>query len=150
MTATDEPAAPGQARPALTTIHHVGLTVTDAEASASWYERVLGFERHFTEPHHGSQAGGYAIVLGTPDMSLAIGLDHHPGNGGDGFDPTRTGLDHVCLQTASVAELHAWARRLDAVGVEHSGVYPMEGKPISLLTFRDPDGIQLELVAFDI
>jgi catechol 2,3-dioxygenase-like lactoylglutathione lyase family enzyme len=149
MTATDGPAVPDQVRPALTTIHHVGLTVTDAEASAAWYERVLGLQRHFTEPHNGGQGGGYAIVLGTPDRSLSIGLDHHPGNRGEGFDPTRTGLDHVCLQTPSVAELHAWANRLDGMRVEHSGVYAMEGLPISLLTFRDPDGIQLELVAFD-
>ena len=37
----------------------------------------------------------------------------------------------------------------DAAGVENSGVYAMEGMPISLVTFHDPDGIQLELIAFD-
>jgi catechol 2,3-dioxygenase-like lactoylglutathione lyase family enzyme len=143
MTTTNE-----RVRPALAGIHHVGLTVADVEASAAWYERVLGLGRQFTEPHHGSAAGGYAIVLGTPDMSLNIGLDHHPGNDGDGFDPTRTGLDHLCLRVASLDDLHGWASHLDAEGVVHSGVYAMEGMPISLLTLRDPDGIQLELIAF--
>jgi len=39
---------------------------------------------------------------------------------------------------------------LDAEGIENSGVYAMEQMPISLVTFLDPDGIQLELIAFDV
>ncbi len=148
MATTANHAAPRGVRPALTGIQHIGLTVADVDASAGWYERVLGLARQFDEPHHQSALEGYSIVLGTPDMSLNVGLDHHPANQGEPFDPTRTGLDHLCLQTASVDELHAWAAHLDAEGVEHSNVYAMEGMPISLLTFRDPDGIQLELIAF--
>jgi glyoxylase I family protein len=148
MTTTEHDAAPTTAHSALVGIQHAGLTVTDVEASAAWYERVLGLSRQFNEPHHRSEHGGYAIVMGTPDMSLNVGLDHHPANTGEAFDPTRTGLDHLCLQTASLEGLHAWAAHLDAEGVEHSGVYAMDGMPISLLTFSDPDGIQLELIAF--
>jgi glyoxylase I family protein len=147
MTTTDTTSST-PVRPVLAGIHHVGLTVTDTEASATWYQRMLGLHREFDEPHHQSDQGGYSVVLGTPDMSLSIGLDHHPANQGEGFDPTRTGLDHLCFQAASLAELHLWAAHLDAEGVEHSGVYAMEGMPISLLTFHDPDGIQLELIAF--
>lgn len=33
------------AAPALTTIHHYSPTVSDVEASAAWYERVLGLSR---------------------------------------------------------------------------------------------------------
>lgn len=80
-------------------------------------------------------------------MSFSVGLDHHPANPGEGFDCTRTGLDHLCFKVAAVDDLHAWATHLDAVGVAHSGVYAMEGFPISLVTFLDPDGIQLELLA---
>lgn len=136
--------------PGLTGIQHVGLTVTDVDASRAWYERVLGLQTQFEEPHHGSDAGGYAVVLGTADMSLNIGLDHHPAHDGAAFDPTRTGLDHLCLQVANPELLHAWAGHLDREGVEHSGVYPMEGTPFTLLTFNDPDGIQLELIAMAI
>jgi catechol 2,3-dioxygenase-like lactoylglutathione lyase family enzyme len=139
---TTETEAPG-----LTGIQHVGLTVTDVEASRSWYERVLGLQSQFEEPHHESAAGGYAVVLGTPDMSLNIGLDHHPTHDGARFDPTRTGLDHLCLQVVDPSALDAWAAHLDREGVENSGVYPMEGTPFTLLTFNDPDGIQLELIA---
>jgi glyoxylase I family protein len=52
------------------------------------------------------------------------------------------------LPSASLDELQAWAVHLDTEGVENSGVYAMESMPISLVTFRDPDGIQLELIAF--
>lgn len=134
--------------PVLTGIQHIGLTVRDVEASAEWYRRILRLERQFQEPHHQSDQGGHAVVLGTPDMSLNVGLDHHPANGGDGFDPTRTGLDHVCFQVSSTDALAAWAAHLDHHGVANSGVYAMEGTPFSLLTFNDPDGIQLELIAF--
>jgi hypothetical protein len=37
---------------------------------------------------------------------------------------------------------------LNSQDVTNSGVYPMEGFPLSLVTFRDPDGVQLELIAF--
>lgn len=134
--------------PELTGIQHVGLTVSDVEASAEWYERVLGLQRQFEEPHHHSDEGGYAVVLGTPDMSLNVGLDHHPANDGGGFDPTRTGLDHVCFQVGSTGDLTEWAAHLDRHAVTNSGVYVMDGTPFSLLTFNDPDGIQLELIAF--
>lgn len=148
MTTTGPTITERRARPALVGIQHVGLTVADVEVSAAWYERVLGLHRQFSEPHHQSEAGGYSIVLGTPDMSLNVGLDHHPAHTGEGFDPTRTGLDHVCFQVTSLDELEGWAAHLDSEGVASSGVYPMEGLPLSLLTFRDPDGIQLELMAF--
>lgn len=148
MTTNEAASASAPVRPALAGIQHVGLTVTDVEVSAGWYERVLGLQRQFDEPHHLSDQGGYAVVLGTPDMSLNLGLDHHPANRGEGFDATRTGLDHVCFQVGTLDQLHAWAAHLDAEGVRHSGVYAMGEMPISLLTLRDPDGIQLELIAF--
>jgi glyoxylase I family protein len=135
-------------RPALAGIHHVGLTVTDVRASADWYQRVLGLEYLFEVPHHMSEQGGYTIVVGPHDLSFSIGVDHHPANRDEGFDETRTGLDHLCFAVASVDDLHAWAAHLDAAGIAHSGVYAMEGFPLSLVTFRDPDGISLELLAF--
>lgn len=135
-------------RSALTAIHHVGITVTNAEVSATWYEQVLGFQRQFKEQHYRSDAGGYTIVLSPPDSSFSIGVDHHPGNSGDNFDPTRTGLDHLSFQVPSVDSLHAWVTHLNRQAIPNSGVYPMDGFPLSLVTFCDPDGVQLELIAF--
>lgn len=58
---------------------------------------------------------------------------------------TRTGLDHVGLAVASRAELEGWQRHLAELGVSHS---PIADRPYgSVLVFRDPDNIQLELFA---
>ena len=79
MTSTHtDNAVDGITSPTLAGIQHVGLTVRDVDASVEWYVRVLGLERQFDELHHHSDQGGYAVVLGTSDMSLNVGLDHHP------------------------------------------------------------------------
>ncbi|MDQ4119227.1 MAG: hypothetical protein M3235_20040 [Actinomycetota bacterium] len=50
MTSTDTaPAAKATLRPTLTGIHHIGITVTDIEASVAWYERVRHY-RTFCDP----------------------------------------------------------------------------------------------------
>lgn len=41
-------------------------------------------------------------------------------------------------------DLVEWAARLDEMGVEHSGIKEFDYTADSMLTFRDPDNIQLE------
>ena len=54
-------------RPPMAGIHHVSPTVTDVEASAAWYQRVLGLERIPPRfPHFGNEETGYAVVLADP------------------------------------------------------------------------------------
>ncbi len=131
--------------PRLGGIHHIGLTVSDVEASEAWYTRVLGLTRAFVEPHH--QGRGYAVVLHRPDSLLFMGLDKHDANQSERFDECRTGLDHVSFHVADRAELDAWADHLDREGVPHSGITECtEPFPYALLVFRDPDNIQLELI----
>lgn len=132
--------------PPLAGIHHVGLTVTDVDRSEAWYTAVLGWQRLFVEPHHESDEEGYAVVLGHPDYGFNIGIEHHPANDGGSFDPRTTGLDHLCFAVPDLATLAAWAEHLDRLGIANSGVYPIEGTPYSIISFDDPDGIQLELI----
>lgn len=135
--------------PPISAIQHIGLTVTDVERSEAWYGRVLGMHRIFTEPHHGGNGQGYAVVLGAPALGLNIGLDHHPDGHGRRFDPCVTGLDHVCFSVASRTELDNWTAHLERCGVLHSGVteFEMGGMHFAVLNFRDPDDIALELMA---
>ncbi|HET7072493.1 MAG TPA: VOC family protein, partial [Mycobacterium sp.] len=46
-------------------------------------------------------------------------------------------------------ELAAWVARLDELGIQHTGIRD-EKEPMaySTVVFRDPDNIQLELIAF--
>lgn len=126
-------------------LHHVALTVTDIDASIAWYKDLFDFEELTRDDHFGG-SGGYAVVLGLPDWSMAVVLNHHPTNGGEGFDPVRTGLDHVGFVMPDRAALEEWESRLSDKGVKHSPISDHEWG--SSLNFRDPDDMQLQLIAF--
>lgn len=131
--------------PGLGSIHHISLTVTDLEASVAWYERVLGVQAVAEEFHQ----GGKAIILVEPRSGIGLGLHRHEGNPGEPFSETRTGLDHVAFSVATRADLEAWQRRLEGLGVPYSPIADVE-EPLaySVVVFRDPDNIELELIAF--
>ena len=108
--------------PAVAGYHHFAPTVSDVEASAKWYERVFGMTRvPVAFPHHGAEQEGYAVVLTEPHSGLVLGLHHHDANPGQSFDERRTGLDHMSFAVAARADLGAWARWLDSLGIENSG-----------------------------
>ena len=86
---------------------------------------------------------GY-VSLREPTTDLEICLVHHRANPGDPFSEFRTGLDHLEFFVAQRADLDDWVERLDALGVEHSGITQPSYTPNAMLTFRDPDNIQLE------
>lgn len=117
------------------------LTVTDPVRSASWYERVLGFTRTgqfpSDEPHQ--------VDLHRTDVHLSLCLVRHADSSDARFDESRIGLDHLEFLVDGPAELEAWRSHFDELGVEHSGIKKPEWSSSQILTFRDPDGIQLEL-----
>ena len=124
--------------PALT---HVALTVRDLSVSVPWYEALLDAQPVLdedTDPdfHH------TVYLLGT----TLLGLHQHAKPAPDEpFSEFRVGLDHVAFGCADRAELERWVQRLDELGVEHSDIKDRAyGSGVS---FRDPDGIALELFA---
>ena len=134
--------------PTVTGVHHFSPTVSDVEASAEWYGRVFGMDRvPISFPHHGAEEGGYAVLLMDPRSGMAIGLHHHNANPGQVFHESRTGLDHISFGVAERADLDVWASWLDELGIKHSGVIDTN-HPVSysVVVFRDPDNIQLELI----
>jgi catechol-2,3-dioxygenase len=143
MTITTEPAKLRTA-PSLTGISHVGLTVRDITTSEAWYADVLGLVRVFVEPH--SAGEGYAVVMTRPGTALYLGLDHHPDADRQEFSERRTGLDHLALAVETREDLDRWAARLDALGIEHGTITDVsEPVPHAQMTFRDPDGIAIEV-----
>lgn len=130
-------------------LHHVALTVTDLDASAEWYSEVFDIKPQFDVPHR----GGTGRVLTDDEQKLAIVLHRHDGNAGEKFVETRTGLDHLGLMVSDRSELERWQDHLVERGVERSDAAdrPLTQAPIvdefygSVLTFRDPDNIALEL-----
>jgi glyoxylase I family protein len=134
--------------PAITGFHHFSPTVSDVEVSAQWYERVLGMNRiPVTFPHYGSESSGYGVVLIEPRSGITIGLHHHAANAGQPADECHTGLDHISFAVSQRADLDAWASWLDQLGVKNSGAVDTDNPiPYSVVVFRDPDNIQLELI----
>ncbi|WP_082698495.1 VOC family protein [Mycobacterium sp. GA-2829] len=130
-------------------VHHVSLTVTNLETSIAWYQRVFRTERlDLTIPHYGREETGYSVLLPEPRSGVIFGLHTNTGNRGEPFDEARTGLDHVSFGVAGRDALVAWTAWLDEIGVPHTGIVD-ETEPItySTVVFRDPDNIQLELIA---
>jgi catechol 2,3-dioxygenase-like lactoylglutathione lyase family enzyme len=129
--------------PALTGVHHLGLTVGDIDRSERWYAEVLGLVRAFVEPH--PTGGGHTVVMTCPATALFLGLDHHPRADRAQFDPRRTGLDHLALRVADRADLDMWVDRLDGLGISHEPVHENAEPPFASVLLRDPDGIPIEL-----
>lgn len=123
----------------LAAFSHVSLSVRDLDASAAWYEGVLGFVELFREEHDVQRARVYRFGNG----GLALGLTQHRAGDDAGFDPARTGLDHLAFLVEDSAEMDRWVERLTAAGVTHSGLQPTP--PGTFLNFKDPDGIALAL-----
>lgn len=122
-------------------LHHVSLTVSDLERSVPWYRRVLGFEL-VGDQHH---RGGRTVVLAFPSGDVVLLLQEHKAHEGATFSEFRPGLDHLSFRLADERELEAWCARFDELGIDHQ---PIRRETYgSVLIFRDPDRIQLELFA---
>jgi glyoxylase I family protein len=138
-------------KPSHPQLHHIALTVTDLDASVRWYEQVFGIAFMGEVPHQ----GGTGKIVRDDGGRLSFVLHRHDTNDGETFVETRTGLDHVGLRVDSREELVAWQDHLEEHGVKRSAAAdrPLTQSPIadvsygSVLVFRDPDNIQLELFA---
>ena len=127
-----------EAFPALT---HVAITVRDLSVSKPWYGALFDTEPVIdedTDPdmHH------TVYLLG----NTLIGLHQHqtpPSK--ETFSEFQVGLDHIAFGCASRDELEKWSTRLDELGIVHGGI--KDAAYGSGVSFRDPDGIALELFA---
>lgn len=120
----------------------VNLTVSDPGTSASWYSQLLGLEQLYD--YTGADARMRYIALYEPSSQLVLCLVGHVENQAERFSEFRTGLDHLEFVVDHREDLDEWAARLDQLSIEHSGVKAPEYTKNAMLTFRDPDGIQLE------
>jgi glyoxylase I family protein len=127
--------------PPITAVHHLSLTVTDLDASAAWYREVFGLQQVMEETHE----GGRALVFMQPETGVFLGLHAHDHNDGRPFGESRTGLDHVSFAVGSRDDLAGWEKALRDRGAVVSPISDQRWG--SVLVFRDPDNIQLELCA---
>ena len=125
--------------PALT---HVAVTVSDIAASVEWYTRLFGAPPVLDEDEESGAFHHAVFALGGGTL---FGLHTHTGARPDEpFDERRIGLDHVAF-ACTAAELPAWSKRLDELGITHGGIKTAGYG--SGLSFRDPDNVALEFFA---
>lgn len=119
------------------------LSVREPATSATWYVEVFGFEvcRQFAGP----DGRVLDVCMVQPDTGIELCLVGHLKNNGEPFSEHRTGLDHLEFLVDDRADLDEWAERLSGLGVAHSGVKVAPASKNAMVTFRDPDNIQLEL-----
>jgi len=130
---------------------HVRLTVTDIETSKSFYDKVFGWpaaidmsDKADDPAVRGSQENFYGGVIYQTPQGTLFGLRPV---GGQGFDPDTTGLDHVSFAVESREALQEAAEALSSAGIEHGEINDMPDAGLAILSFQDPDGINLELTA---
>jgi glyoxylase I family protein len=128
--------------PSLTGRLSLTLTVRDPERSALWYRELFGLET--LSEHAGEDGEVEHLCIGDRANGLVLCFVHHGAESLDSFNELRIGLDHLEFFVPSRAELDDWASRLDSLGVRHSGVKTPTGSNNAMVTFRDPDNIQLE------
>jgi glyoxylase I family protein len=137
MTMTDASAG-RTTTPVLGAVTHVALTVRDLGVSVPFYRELIG-----ADPVLDEDTGPFRHVVFAMGGTL-LGLHLFPEGIEDvAHTPRRPGLDHVSFGCADRSELVAWERRLDEIGIEHGGI--VDAHYGSGLSFKDPDGLPLEL-----
>ena len=130
---------------------HVRLTVTDIQRSKTFYDQVFGwpaavdFSGSVGEPGVRESAEQFygGTIYQTPQGTL-FGLRPV---GSDSFDPDRTGLDHVSFAVASRSDLEQAHRALTDAGVACGDIIDFTDAGMAILSFQDPDDINIELTA---
>jgi glyoxylase I family protein len=124
--------------PTLGPITHVALTVRDLDVSVPWYQALIG-----DGPVLDEDTGPFRHTVFAVGGTL-LGLHQFPeGIEATPYSPRRVGMDHVAFGCADRDELVAWERRLDDLEIVHGGV--IDAHYGSALSFKDPDGLPLEL-----
>ena len=131
--------------------NHVRLTVTDIARSKDFYDRVFGWPVAVDA----STAVADLTVKNSPDHFFGGTIYQTPQGtlfglrpaGEDVFNSTRTGLDHISFSVDTRADLEAAQRALRDAGITHGEIIDLAGAGIAILSFQDPDDINIELTA---
>jgi glyoxylase I family protein len=124
-----------------TGVHHIRLIVTDPIRSRDFYTRFLNFTVAAELPP------GFVLTNGNMLLGVTPPWDETQALPNDRFSPHRIGLDHLSFGVADRAELHKAAALFQEHGVGHGEVRDLPPFGITILSFSDPDGIQVELTA---
>lgn len=128
-------------------LDHLVVNVTDAEASAQWYERALGMTRAVFDPGHG-KAPRISMRFGRQKINLRpVTTDKV-----EWFtaDHEAAGSDDLCFLTSASPETVVAHLRDCGIDIE-VGPVKKQGAVGTLTSVycRDPDGSLIEISSYD-
>jgi catechol 2,3-dioxygenase-like lactoylglutathione lyase family enzyme len=160
MTRAAQPATKETTMTSINKLHHVGIPVSNMERSLAWYEDVLGIvAANISGAGSGEVLSQMLEVPGADLRGVFIKVGDHvmfellqynsPAPEPYALRNCDVGAVHICFE---VDDIHAAHEQLKASGVHinHAPV-PLDGTGGDLdgywfCYFRDPDGVQLELM----
>lgn len=138
-------------------VHHVGVTVTDLDGAAAFWEALLGTPARDRRVLEGPQLGtlvGYVDVriascwLDLPG-GVALELLEYLDRPEQPYDPgtAHPGNVHICLHVDDMTRAHAHAVACGARPVSAAPITVMAGprRGTRVAYLRDPQGITIEL-----
>ena len=131
---------------AVTALDHLVVNVTDVEASARWYETILGAAREDFDPGQ-KKPRRTSVKFGTQKINLRpVGAD--PVEWFTGAHAT-AGSDDLCFLTDTAPNDVAAHLRAHDVAIEEGPVTKQGARgPIRSVYCRDPDGNLIEIASY--
>lgn len=120
-------------------IEHVNITVADPERTSDLMEALFDWRVRWSGP---SQNGGYTIHVGSNDHYVALHGGGDSAQVTEAFEKGRP-LNHIGIE---VEDLDAIEARVVAAGLRP--VNHADYEPGRRFYFRDPDGIEYEIVSY--
>ena len=128
----------------LTGIHHVSAITADAQANVDFYTQVLGLrliKKSVNQDDVSVYHLFYTDAEGAPGTDITFfdipsAAQHRHGSGE---------INEIAFRVPTAESLTFWEGRLETIGVDHDA--PRERYGRQVLTFRDPEGQRLALIA---
>lgn len=116
-------------------IHHIEITVTNLQRSKIFYSKLPGFKLVAEYPHF--------VMFDTKEFKFGL-TDHNLNIKTNKFDEMNVGLDHVAFSVSTKKDLVNALSFFEIESIPHGEIKKLSNGTF-VLSFRDPDNIQLEL-----
>lgn len=122
-------------------VHHVGLTVTDLDASCGFFTELLGWEKV------GGDADYPAVFVSDGTVRVTLWQAQQP-SVARAFDKNNNvGLHHLAISVADLDSLHRIYQRLAAASVKiEFAPELLRGGPAMHMMCYEPGGVRIEFI----